>query len=254
MVMQIKATRVAFLLAMIVARPLAAQSDTAEITGRIVDASGAVVPAVGVVVHNDDTGVKRQVSASDAGVYTVPLLHPGRYSITSQKEGFRPITRTGIELQTDQVERVDLVMEVGSLSESVTVTAEAPLLAQDTSSLGQVVDNSKIQSIPLNGRDPFRLVQLTPGVAASAGANGQFGDVPVNTNQDSDYSINGGQKHSTEIYVDGIPTTAGLFNSITAIPTVDSSQEFKVESNNLSAEWGRFSGGILNVSTKSGTN
>ena len=253
-VMKMNAVRAAFLLAVVAAVPLAAQSDTAEITGRIVDASGAVVPAVGVVVRNEDTGVKREISASDTGIYIVPLLHPGHYSIAVQKPGFRPITRTGIELQTDQVARVDFVMEVGSVSESVTVTAEVPLLAQDTSSLGQVVDNSKIQSIPLNGRDPFRLVQLTPGVAASPGANGQFGDVPVNTNQDSDFSINGGQKHNTEVYVDGIPTTAGLFNSITVVPTVDSSQEFKVESNNLSAEWGRFSGGILNVSTKSGTN
>jgi hypothetical protein len=253
--MKIRAVWTVLLLTIVLATGrLTAQSDSAGITGRIVDASGAVVPAVGVMVRNDATGVKRDVSASDAGIYTVPLLPPGRYSITVQKDGFRPITRKAVELQTDQMARIDFVMEVGAVTETVTVTGEVPLLAQDTSSLGQVVDNSKIQSIPLNGRDPFRLVQLTPGVAASPGANGQFGDVPVNTNQDSDYSINGGQKHSTEIYVDGIPTTAGLFNSITAIPTVDSSQEFKVESNNLSAEWGRFSGGILNVSTKSGTN
>jgi hypothetical protein len=111
-------------------RPLAAQSDTAEITGRVVDASGAVVPAVAVVVRNDETGVKRQISTGDAGIYTVPLLHPGLYSITAQKEGFRPITRTCIELQTNQVARVDFVMEVGSVSDSVTVAAELPLLAR----------------------------------------------------------------------------------------------------------------------------
>src|SRR5579862_4146287 len=137
--MMMKAVRAFLLAAVVGVGPLAAQSDTAEITGRIADASGAVVPAVGVMVRNEDTGVKRDVSASDAGIYTVPLLPPGHYSITVQKQGFRPIKRTGIELQTAQVARLDFVMEVGSMSESVTVTAEVPLLAQDTSSLGQVV-------------------------------------------------------------------------------------------------------------------
>jgi hypothetical protein len=233
---------------------LSAQSSTAEITGTITDTSGAAVPGVAVVVRNEETGVKRDASSNDAGSYTAPLLQPGRYSVAVQKQGFRPLTRTGIVLQVDQVARIDFALEVGSMAESLTVSAEAPILEQDSSSLGQVVDESKIQSIPLNGRSPFRLVQLTPSVVSTPAANGQFGDVPVNTNQDSDFSINGGQKHSTEVYVDGIPTTAGLFNSVTAIPSVDAAQEFKVESSNLSAEWGRFSGGVINVSTKSGTN
>ncbi len=236
------------------AGPLLAQSATAGITGTVADASGGAVPGVAVVVRNEDTGVKRETSSNATGTYSAPLLQPGRYSVQVQKQGFRPLTRTGIVLQVDQVARIDLVMEVGSVAENLTVTAEAPLLAEDTSSLGQVVDDSKIQSIPLNGRSPFRLVQLTPSVVSTPAANGQFGDVPVNTNQDSDFSINGGQKHSSEVYVDGIPTTAGLFSSVTAIPSVDATEEFKVESNNLSAEWGRFSGGVINVLTKSGTN
>src|SRR5690348_14238887 len=147
--MRTKVRRLAFLLTLLAgAFRLAAQSDTAEITGRIVDTTGSVVPAVLVVVRNDETGIKHQISTSDAGVYSVPLLHPGHYTLTAQKEGFRLVTRTSIELQTNQVARVDFVMEVGAVTDSVTITAEAPLLAQDTSSLGQVVDNNKIQSIP----------------------------------------------------------------------------------------------------------
>ena len=231
-----------------------AQSTTAQFTGRISDPSGAVIPGALISVVNQDTGVRRQTESNEVGNYAVPLLPPGIYRITVQKEGFKPITRAGIELQVNQTARVDFVLELGALAEAVEVLAAAPLLAQETSSLGQVVDSTRIINMPLNGRSPFRLVQLTPGVLSSPAASGQFGDVPVNTNQDSDFSINGGQSHHAEVQIDGIPATAGFNDSITTVPSVEATQEFKVESNSLSAEWGRFSGGVVNVSTRSGTN
>ncbi|MBI1898372.1 MAG: carboxypeptidase regulatory-like domain-containing protein [Acidobacteria bacterium] len=231
-----------------------AQSTTAQITGRISDQSGALVPAAAITVANVNTGITSSTESNELGNYSVPLLPPGTYRITAQKEGFKPRTQTGVELQVNQTARVDFVMELGTLAEAVEVVAAAPLLAQQTSSLGQVVDNTKIVNMPLNGRSPFRLVQLTPGVLSSPAASGQFGDVAVNTNQDSDFSINGGQAHHAEVQIDGVPATAGFNDSLTTIPSVDATQEFKVESNNLSAEWGRFSGGVVNVSTRSGTN
>lgn len=145
-------------------------------------------------------------------------------------------------------------MQVGSVTETIDVSTSAPLLDQNTSSLGQVIDRSKIVNIPLNGRSPFRLVQLTPGVLTVPSANGQFGDLPVNTMDDSIISINGGRAKTNEVLIDGIPSTTGFVNEITTIPNVDATQEFKVQSNNLSAEFGRFSGGVINVSTRSGTN
>ena len=234
--------------------PCRAQSTAAQVTGRVSDQTGAVVPEAAVTVVNVNTGIKSETKSNEAGDYTVPLLQPAIYRITVQKEGFKPRTQTGIELQVNQSARVDFALELGTLAEAVEVVGVAPLLAQQTSSLGQVVDNSKIVNMPLNGRSPFRLVLLTPGVSSTPAASGQFGDVAVNTNQDADFAINGGQAHSTEVHIDGVPSTAGLFNSITTIPSVDSTQEFKVESNNLSAEWGRFSGGVINVSSRSGTN
>jgi hypothetical protein len=233
---------------------LAALAQTAQITGRITDTTDAVVPDVQVVVTNVSTGAVSKTASNTAGVYTVPLLPIGTYTVTVQKAGFRPMRREGVTLAVDQVSRLDFGLEVGQMTQSVDVIAEAPVLEQSTSSLGQVVDSSKILSIPLNGRSAFRLVQLTPGVLASPGANGQFGDMPVNTTWDSNFAINGGRSQSNEVQIDGVPSTAGFFNQITTVPSVEATEEFKVQSNNLSAEWGRSGGGALNVSTRAGTN
>ncbi len=233
---------------------LLGQGTTAQIVGRITDPSGSGVPGVAIKVTNVDNGGVREVRSSDSGAWAVPLLPPGDYRLTMTKDGFRPVSRTGMTLQVDQVLRVDQELAIGSITQEIQVTAAAPLLESDTSAIGQVVDSAKIQSIPLNGRSAFRLVQLTPGLVASPASNGQFGDIPVNTNQDSTFSINGGRQMSNEILIDGVPSTTGQFNSITTIPSIEATQEFKVQSNNLSAEWGRFGGGVVNVSTRSGTN
>lgn len=238
----------------VLAGPVVAQSTTAQITGRIVDQSGAVIPDALIDVIKVDTGVRRETRSNEVGNYVVPLLPPGIYQVSVKKEGFRSVTRGGVLLQVDQVARLDFVLDVGALTETVEITSAAPLLQQESASLGQIVDNIKIQSIPLNGRSPFRLVQLTPGVVGAPAAAGQFGDIPVNTTWDANLSINGGRHQSNEVQIDGVPSTAGFFNQMTTIPSLEATQEFKVQSNSLSAEWGRFSGGVINVSTRSGTN
>ncbi|MCL5742309.1 MAG: carboxypeptidase-like regulatory domain-containing protein, partial [Acidobacteria bacterium] len=199
-------------------------------------------------------GTKRETRTNETGAYTAPLLQPGSYRVTVQKDGFKPVSRGGVSLTVDQVARIDFRLEVGTVSETLDVTSQAPLLDQDTSSLGQVIDSSKILNIPLNGRSPFRLVQLTPGVLGVPSTNGQFGDLPVNTMDDSIISINGGRAKTNEVLIDGIPSTTGFVNQMTTIPNVDATQEFKVQSSNLSAEFGRFTGGVINVSTRAGTN
>jgi hypothetical protein len=231
-----------------------AQSSGGQIAGRVTDPSDAAILDARITIGNIETGVQRETRSNESGAYAFPLLQPGKYRITAQKEGFRPVSRSNVNLQVDQVARVDFQLQLGAVSETVEVTAEAPLLSQDTSALGQVVDNTRIVSMPLNGRSTFRLVQLTTNVLSVPSTNGQFGDVPVNTMDDSIISINGGRAKSNEILIDGIPSTTGFVNQMTTIPSVDGTQEFKVQSNNLSAEWGRFGGGVINVSTKSGTN
>jgi hypothetical protein len=230
------------------------QSTSSTVTGKISDPTGATVPEASVSASNEDTGLPRSGSSNTEGNYVLPLLPPGRYRITVQKEGFKPVTRSGVVLQVNQVARIDFVLDVGAVAETVGVTADAPLLDQQTSSLGQVVDNRKILSLPLNGRMTFRLVNLKPGVLTTPGSSGQFGDVSVGTFDDINFSINGGRAQSNEVMVDGVPSTTGFLNLFTTIPSVDATQEFKVQSNAMSAEWGRFGGGVINVSTRGGTN
>jgi hypothetical protein len=229
-------------------------AQNAQITGRVTDSTHAVVPNVSVTATNAGTQVVRRTVTNERGLYTIPSLPPGDYQVSIQKEGFRTETRSSLRLIVDQVATLDFVLQVGAISESIDVSAQAALLDEQTSSLGQLIDNTKIQNIPLNGRSTFRLVQLTPGILTTQGADGQFGDIPVNTTWDTNFSINGGRSQSNEILIDGVPATAGFFNQITTIPSIESTQEFKVQSNNLSAEYGRFGGGVLNVSTRSGTN
>ena len=234
--------------------PGLAQSTSGQITGQVQDPAGASVPEAQIEVTNVENGFVRSTRTSAAGGFTLAALPPGSYRLSVTKQGFKPIVRTGVSIRVDQVARFDFILEVGAAAESITVEAAAPLLDQATSALGQVIDNTKISNIPLNGRSSFRLVQLTPGVLSAPSANGQFGDIPVNTMDDSIFSINGGRNKSNEVLIDGVPSTTGFVNGITTIPSIDSTAEFKVQSSNLSAEWGRFSGGVVNVSTKSGTN
>ena len=230
------------------------QATSAQINGKITDPTGAAVPGATVTLANVDTGLRRETNSNEQGNYAIPLLSPGSYRVTVIKSGFKPVTRSGISLAVDQTARIDVILELGTVSESVEVVAATPLISQDTSALGQVIDNSKVVNIPINGRSPFRLAQLTTNVLTAPSANGQFGDVPVNTADDSMISINGGRARSNEVLIDGIPSTTGFVNQMTTIPNVDSTQEFKVQSNSLSAEWGRFGGGVINVSTRAGTN
>ncbi len=231
-----------------------AQATSGQITGTITDASAAAIPGASVSISNEGTGLKRQAESNERGAFAFPLLPPGSYRISVVKSGFRPMTRTGLDLAVDQTARLDFKLEVGAVAEAVEVNASGAAIEQDTSALGQLIDSAKVSNIPLNGRSPFRLVQLTTNVLTAPSANGQFADVPVNTTDDSMISINGGRARTNEVMIDGIPSTTGFVNQMTTIPNVDSTLEFKVQSSNLSAEWGRFGGGVINVSTKSGTN
>lgn len=251
-------TKGAFLCALILGLLLPAlygQQQTAELTGQVTDSSGAVIAGATVTVTNAARGIKIVSRTSATGEYVVPLLPPAEgYQIAVEKQGFKSAMRPGLTLQVAQVATVNIALQPGSVVENVVVTGAPPLLDSQTSSTGEVIPGRTIVNLPLNGRSSFRLVQLTPGVVFTGQAYGQFGDVPVNTNQDSNFSINGGSRKGNDILIDGVPAGAGFFNSITAIPNVDDTQEFKVQTDNLPAEYGRFSGGVINITTKAGTN
>ncbi|MGH9632287.1 MAG: carboxypeptidase regulatory-like domain-containing protein, partial [Bryobacteraceae bacterium] len=229
-----------------------AQAPTAELTGTIRDASGAVVPAAEVSATNEETGLTRTVGSNDLGFYTVPLLPPGLYRMSVRKEGFRSVERKGLQLHVSDRVTLDYSLEVGSVSEMLSVTAETPMLQTEQASQGAVIDNSKIVNLPLNGRNPFSLAALSPGVQPGGG----FFTARVFQEQvnQSNFTSNGGASFQNDILLDGTSNTVAGHGQLAMTPSVDAIQEFKVQTSNYSAEYGRSGGGIINIVTKSGTN
>lgn len=231
-----------------------AQQDTAEIVGRITDPTGAAIPGARIIVLNPSRGIKSTATSNGNGQYVVPLLPPGSgYQLQVSRSGFSTVTRTNIILQVTQVARIDMSLSVGSVQQKVVVTGAPPLLDTQTSSEGAVITGNTIQNLPLNGRSAFRLINLTPSVTFSIAAAGQYGDIPTNSTFDSNFSINGGRAQANEILIDGVPSGAGFYDQITYVPPVEATEEFKVISDNLPAEYGRFAGGVVDVTTRPGT-
>lgn len=221
---------------------------TAQVTGRIADASGAVVPGAQIVLTNQANGFKRETTTNNEGNYNLPLLQPGIYEIKVQKNGFKPILQPNIILNVEQVARLDFMLETGALTETVTITSDAPLLNRETTSVGQVVENKTVVTLPLNGRNYTQLVALMPGATPNQGSRAADG-----------ISLNGNRTFQNTFLIDGVDNNNYILgvdtNSTQAIrPSVDSIQEFKVESANYSAEYGRSAGGIISLAIKSGTN
>ncbi len=241
-------------LALLSTTSLIGQGTTAQITGQVTDPSGAMIARAAIVVRNIGTQGKSQTVTNVDGLYTVPQLPPGEYELSVNKQGFKELVRTGIKLAVDQIAKVDIALTMGSLNQIVQVSGDTTLLATSNATAGEVIGNQQIQSLPLNGRSPFRLVLLTPGIHSVPSTSGQFGDIPVNTTDDTLISIDGGPASANEVMIDGIPTTTGFINQLTTIPSVDATEEFDVQSGPLKAEWGRSGGGVINVYTKSGTN
>lgn len=222
--------------------PLLAQ--TAEITGLISDPSGIATPGAEVSIINSETGIKRVATTNEQGYYTLPLLNPGTYAITIRKTGFKAVERKGIKLDVAQIARVDFTLELGEMKDTVTVVAEAPVLASESAVVGQVISNRKVLDLPLNGRDWTQLTTLTPG-AISRGSNSQLEAPSI--------SVDGSRNSKTVFMIDGGSVSSQYFDVASVVPSVDAIQEFSVQSNSFSAEYGQGTA-IINVSLKSGTN
>lgn len=227
-----------------------ALAQTASVTGRVTDPSGATIPGVTVVLTNEGTSVESRTETNEEGYYRVPSVQPGSYRLAVEKAGFKPIRESGLQLIVGQVARLDYTLQVGALTESVEVSARAVLLDSETSSLGQVIGGKQVTELPLLGRNAYSLASLAPGVRTSAGMN----DLPVDQISTVSASINGGRATQNEFLLDGAPNTAAAQNQPVIFQNVDSVQEFKVETNTFSAEYGRSAGGVFNVVTKAGTN
>jgi hypothetical protein len=225
-----------------------------EFTGRVADTMGAVIPKASVVARNLDTGVDTPTQTTVTGDYTIPYLIPGNYSVSVRAAGFQTGVHTGIVLQVGQTSTVNFTLKVGQTTESVTVNADT-LLDIGKADTGEVVENTRVTELPLNGRDPGMLSILSAGVLWTGSAQWQrpFDDTQANT------AVNGGQSGNIEMMMDGVPNNASPINNqgqalIAYVPPVDSVQEFKMITNPYDAQYGLMAGAVEDVELKSGTN
>ncbi|MBI4472445.1 MAG: carboxypeptidase regulatory-like domain-containing protein, partial [Acidobacteria bacterium] len=219
-------------------------SFTGTILGVVNDPAGAVVPGALVRVTNIATNETSSATADSFGNYFVPNLRPGTYRVEVEASGFKRLVRESVPLQIDQRARVDVRLELGAMTEVIEVTAAAPVLQTESGSLGQVVDNTKIVNLPLNGRGAFSLIGLIPGVAE--GTTGSTSGASTR--------INGGRNRLNEVQLDGVTAINVKGGGVGYTPMVDALQEFKILTNSFSAEYGRTGGGVIIATIKSGAN
>ena len=231
---------------------LSAQTTYGSIAGTVSDVSGGAIADAEITLTNADTGEKRVQQSGPDGLYSFVNLLPGRYRIEAEKKGFKRTSQPEVVVQVQQTSSINLMLQVGDVTQTVEVTSETPLLQLDSASLGQVIDERKTNEIPLNGRNVFNLITLSPAAIAQGGSGGsQVGQNPFSW---GNYQVGGSFGNESAEYIDGQPINIGYINLPVLIPDQDSIAEFKVQYNNLGPEWGKFAGGIVNLSTKSGSN
>ena len=235
----------------LVCAPSFAQS-LGTITGEVKDSTGAVVPGVTVTVVNTATNATRTTASNPFGLYDVPALPPGTYTVKSELDGFKTVTRE-IELRVQQTARVNFTLELGTISEMATVTGFSPLVETSNATIGTVIENRRIVELPLNGRNYLQLVALSPNVSAEFAGPGQAGDRQGGSRANQNLSISGQRREFNYYTLDGIDNTDVNFNTYIFLPSVDALEEFKVQTGVYSAEFGRGASQV-NVVTKSGTN
>ncbi|MEZ5286645.1 MAG: TonB-dependent receptor [Vicinamibacterales bacterium] len=222
------------------AQPAAGQIASAALVGDVRDGTGQAVPGAIVTLTDPARGATWTAVTDAGGRYTLRALPPGAFDVRVDLAGFRPVVRRGIALATGNTVRVDLQLQLGGMSETVVVTSADPLLRSESSGLGHVVDHRSVVDLPLDGRSYVSLAALAPGVALPPSSQ-----LP---------RINGGRPRTNEYLFDGISVLQPEPGQVAYFPNVDAIQEFRIESNSPPAEFGRFNGGVVNLTTRSGTN
>ncbi len=241
------------------ASPLFAQTTTATVTGFITDATGAKIPGATVTLTDAATGVTATATTDEAGLYRVSGLLAGSYKETVTAPGFKTAVRTALDLHLEDQISLDYALEIGESTESVTVTATANVLETVTPTVSQVIEGRQVEDTPLNGRNTFNLIALTPGVVAQGGtqgaaSNNTSGGGFTNSNAFGNYSIAGGLAGQAGTYLDGVPLNVVEGNAVSFVIAQDAVQEFRVESSVVNPQFGSFGGGVVSFGTKSGGN
>jgi hypothetical protein len=232
-------------------------STVGSISGTVRDPQSAIVPKAEVTITDEATGVARTVTADDNGFYSAIGLPVGRYTVSAAPHGFKKTVNSGIDLHIGDRLTVDLKLEVGTVDETVTVTGEAAQVETRSADVSSLVTSKQVTELPLNGRNYAQLVTLVPGISpvTQAGAGGAFGTGGTGLDSHVDMSVNGNQSNANLWTVDGVNNMdVGSNATLLVFPSVDSIQEFRVERNSFSAEYGQAQGAVINLITKGGGN
>jgi len=228
---------------------LVAQGTSGRILGRIADPTGAVLAGVKIKATNEATGVAQTTASNESGDYVFPNLSVGTYSLSFDLTGFKNNVRRSVTIDVNQVITLNMTMQVGQTQEVVDVTSEAPLVETSSTQLGTVVNDRAIVQLPLNERDTYQFLSLQPGVQSQVGADLYYGGSSTGS-----VSVNGGRGRANNFSVNGGDANDLFANLPTVQPSPDSVEEFRILTNGFDAEYGRNSGSVVNVVTKSGTN
>lgn len=239
------------------------QTATGEVTGTVTDPNGAVVTTASVKLINQGTGIEAQVATNESGYFIFVSVKPGAYVLRVEAQGFTSAQTSPFDVGVSERLKKDISLSLGEISQTVEIQAGGDLLQRSSTELGNVVTEKVVHELPLNGRNFTQLLILTPGVNPVSTAQGSqreinFGAAEGNTGIPgstlANASIQGQQNRSKIYYLDGIINTSVRGTSYVVLPDIDSLQEFKVQSHNARAEYGGVTGGVVNMSTKSGTN
>ncbi len=233
---------VCFIIFLVANAALYSQQPSASVVGRVTDPSGAIIPGVSIKITNLDTNVSRIGKSNDVGDFTIPFLSPGRYTMEAIQKGFRGYKHSEFTLSLDNVLRINIPLEIGSTTESVTVTESISVLNTESGARGEVTTNKEIAEMPLDGRNFSDLAYLTGGV------------IPKGDGGDGAYAVNGARADNFGFVIDGVENTQRRNTGAMINPSIESVQEFKLITSGFAAEYGKYAGGVLSVVTKSGTN
>jgi hypothetical protein len=231
---------------------LEGQAFYGSIVGTVNDSSGAALASTTVTLTNSATGDRRQVATASDGSYRFVNLVPGTYRLEIEHAGFKRYTRDQIDVSVESQVRTDIEMQVGDVNQSVEVQAEVPLLQTETANLSQVVDSRAVEELPLNGRNILNLISLAPGVVPQGSSEGSL--TGKNVFAAGNYQIGGGTANQSATYYDGVPVNDTYGNIVALTPSADAVSEFRIQTNNNTAEYGRYTGGVMNIASRSGTN
>jgi Carboxypeptidase regulatory-like domain len=235
------------------------QTDRGTITGTVIDPANALIPGATVTAHNNATGAEFKTDTTQTGNYTIPSLPAGIYSLSAEAAGFKKSTMSDIQVQVAQEVRQDIKLEVGSATESITVQAESVLLKTENAQQDQNISGDRINALPINfgggggatgaARDPLAFITLSPGVQQTIGVGGP-------SSPGGSAAVNGFGGGTYRVYLDGLDETSGNANARAneTQGSVEQIEEYTLQTSNFAPEFGQITGGMVNYTTRSGTN